>query len=58
VQITLYAGETLVKMQDEYDALVSELSDIADIAPGVTPNRFQMTEIDTLPILGKNLIRL
>ena len=58
MQITFYAGETLVKMQDEYDALVSELSDIADIAPGVMPNRFQMTEIDTLPIIGKNLIRL
>jgi TRAP-type C4-dicarboxylate transport system substrate-binding protein len=51
VQITLYAGETLVKMQDEYDALVSGLSDIADIAPGVTPNRFQLAEIDTLPML-------
>ena len=51
VKITLYTAETLVKMQDEYDSLVNGLSDIADIAPGVTPNRFPLSEIDTLPML-------
>jgi TRAP-type C4-dicarboxylate transport system substrate-binding protein len=51
IKITVYAGETLVKMQDDYDSLVNGLSDLVDIAPGVTPGRFPLSEIDTLPML-------
>jgi TRAP-type C4-dicarboxylate transport system substrate-binding protein len=54
VKITHYGGETLVKMVDQYDSLVSGLSDISTISPTVTPGRFPLAEIDQLPMLFPN----
>jgi len=54
VKITQYPGETLVKMKDEYDAVVSGLSDIATISAAITPGRFPLSEIDLLPMLFPN----
>ncbi len=51
IKITHYAEETLVKIQDQYDALVSGLSDIALIETDVTPGRFPKTEYFGLPEL-------
>jgi len=51
VKITHYAGESLVKAKDQYDALVSGLSDIALVDPSETPGRFPQTEFDTLPYI-------
>ena len=51
VKITHYPGETLVKAKDQYDALVSKLSDIALVDTSETPGRFPQTEFDTLPYI-------
>lgn len=54
IKITHYGGESLVKLQDQYDALVSGLSDIAMIETDVTPGRFPKTEFYSLPFLSPN----
>ena len=51
IQITNYAAQTLSKMPNAYDDLVSGMSDLAVVATGMTPGRFPMSEIDTLPML-------
>jgi TRAP-type transport system periplasmic protein len=51
VEITTFSGETLVKQQDQYDAVLSGLCDIALMIPDVTPGRFPLSGIDTLPML-------
>jgi TRAP-type C4-dicarboxylate transport system substrate-binding protein len=51
VKITHYAGETLVKAKDQFDGLVSGLSDIALVDTSETPGRFLQTEFDTLPYI-------
>jgi len=51
VKITHYAGETLVKAKDQFDGLVSGLSDIALVDTSETPGRFPQTEFDTLPYI-------
>ena len=54
IKITHYDSETLVKIQDQYDSLVSGLSDIALIETDVTPGRFPKTEYFGLPELFPN----
>jgi TRAP-type C4-dicarboxylate transport system substrate-binding protein len=54
IKITHYGGESLVKIQDQYDSLVSGLSDIAMIELDVTPGRFPKTEFYTLPFISDN----
>jgi len=54
IKITHYAGESLVKMQDQYDGLVSGLSDIAMIELDNTPGRFPKTEFYTLPFVSNS----
>jgi TRAP-type C4-dicarboxylate transport system substrate-binding protein len=54
IKITHYGGETLVKIQDQYDGVVSGLSDIALIETDVTPGRFPKTEFFGLPELYPN----
>lgn len=51
VKITTYPGGTLVKQQDEYDAVLSNLCDIILLYPDITPGRFQLSGLDTLPML-------
>jgi TRAP-type transport system periplasmic protein len=51
VKITHYGGETLVKAKDQYDGLISGLSDIALVDTSETPGRFPTTEFDTLPFI-------
>lgn len=51
IQITNYAAQALSKMPNAYDDLVSGMSDLAVVATGMTPGRFPMSEIDTLPML-------
>lgn len=51
VKITHYPNETLVKMKDQYDGLVSGMSDIAMVNTSETPGRFPQTEFDTLPYI-------
>jgi TRAP-type C4-dicarboxylate transport system substrate-binding protein len=51
VKITHYGAETLVKAKDQYDGLVSGLSDIAMVDTSETPGRFPTTEFDTLPYI-------
>lgn len=51
VKITHYPSETLVKAKDQYDGLVSGLSDIALVDPAETPGRFTESEFDTLPFI-------
>lgn len=51
VKITVYPGGTLVKQQDEYDAVLSGLTDIGLVIPDVTPGRFDLSGLDTLPML-------
>ena len=51
VKITHYGGETLVKLADNYDAVVSGLADMAMVEPDVTPGRFPLSEINRLPFI-------
>jgi TRAP-type transport system periplasmic protein len=51
VKITHYGAETLVKAKDQYDGLVSGLSDIALVDTSETSGRFPTTEFDTLPYI-------
>jgi TRAP-type C4-dicarboxylate transport system substrate-binding protein len=51
VKVTHYAGESLVKAKDQYDSLVSGLSDMALVDPSETSGRFPQTEFDTLPYI-------
>jgi TRAP-type C4-dicarboxylate transport system substrate-binding protein len=54
VKITHYAGESLVKSKDQYDALMAGLCDIALVDPSETPGRFAQMEFDTLPYIFPN----
>jgi TRAP-type C4-dicarboxylate transport system substrate-binding protein len=54
IKITHYAGESLVKAKDQYDAVLSGLCDIAFIDPSETPGRFSQLEFDTLPYIFPN----
>jgi len=54
IKITHYGGESLVKIQDQYDSLVSGLSDMALVELDVTPGRFTKTEFYALPFLSDN----
>ena len=54
VKITHFAGETLNKMKDEYDAVLLGLADISTFSAAVTPGRFPMCEIDLLPMIFPN----
>ena len=54
VKITHYAGESLVKAKDQYDATVAGLCDIAFVDPSETPGRFSQLEFDTLPYIFPN----
>ena len=49
VKITQYAGSSLVKAKDQYDATISGLCDLAFVDPNETPGRFPELEFDTLP---------
>jgi len=51
VQITTYAGESLVKAKDQYDSLVAGLSDVALVEPNQHPGRFPQAEFDSLPFV-------
>ena len=51
IKITHYAGESLVRGRDQYDAVESGLCDIALVDPSETPGRFPQSEFDTLPFL-------
>jgi TRAP-type transport system periplasmic protein len=51
VKITHYGAETLVKAKDQYDGLVSGLSDMALVDTSETSGRFPTTEFDTLPYI-------
>jgi TRAP-type transport system periplasmic protein len=54
VKITHYGAETLVKAKDQFDGLVSGLSDIALVDPSETSGRFPTAEFDTLPFIFPN----
>jgi TRAP-type C4-dicarboxylate transport system substrate-binding protein len=54
VKITHYAGESLVKAKDQYDAVIAGLCDIAFVDPSETPGRFPQMEFDTLPYIFPN----
>ena len=54
IKITHYAGESLVKAKDQYDAVISGLCDIAFVDPSETPGRFSQLEFDTLPYIFPN----
>jgi TRAP-type C4-dicarboxylate transport system substrate-binding protein len=54
IKITHYAGESLVKAKDQYDAVISGLCDIAFVDPSETPGRFAQMEFDTLPYIFPN----
>ena len=51
IKITQYAGASLVKAKDQYDALISGLCDIAFVDPNETPGRFPEMEFDALPYI-------
>ena len=54
IKITHYAGESLVKAKDQYDATIAGLCDIAFVDPSETPGRFPQLEFDTLPYIFPN----
>jgi TRAP-type C4-dicarboxylate transport system substrate-binding protein len=54
IKITHYAGESLVKAKDQYDAVIAGLCDIAFVDPSETPGRFAQMEFDTLPYIFPN----
>ncbi|MFC1867079.1 TRAP transporter substrate-binding protein [Thermodesulfobacteriota bacterium] len=49
VKITIYPAQTLVKMRDTYDAVVSGIADIAWGLTLVTPGRFVLSNVITIP---------
>jgi TRAP-type C4-dicarboxylate transport system substrate-binding protein len=51
VKITDYPGESLVKVDSQYDALQAGLSDIALVDVSQTGGRFPLMEFDTLPMI-------
>ena len=51
IKITQYAGSSLVKAKDQYDATLSGLCDMSFVDPNETPGRFPEMEFDTLPYL-------
>jgi TRAP-type C4-dicarboxylate transport system substrate-binding protein len=54
VKITHYDSESLVKLQDQYDALVSGLSDLGQVSTETTPGRFVLSAIVGLPFMFPN----
>ena len=49
VKITIYPAQTLVKMRDTYDGVVSGIADIAYGLTLVTPGRFPLSNVITIP---------
>jgi TRAP-type transport system periplasmic protein len=54
IKITHYDSESLVKLQDQYDALVSGLADIGQVSTETTPGRFVLSGIVGLPFMFPN----
>ena len=54
IKVTQYAGGSLVKAKDQYDATISGLCDVAFVDPNETPGRFPEMEFDTLPYIFPN----
>lgn len=54
VVIDVYGAETLVKMGDLYDALLTGISDICLVSPPRTPGRFPLLEISHLPFIFRS----
>ncbi len=54
IKITHYPSETLVKQQDNYDAVTTGLTDIAFISTDSTPGRFPLSEFGSLPDVFPN----
>jgi TRAP-type C4-dicarboxylate transport system substrate-binding protein len=51
VKITQYAGGSLAKQADQYEAVTSGLCDMALVCPSAMPGRFPHFEFDGLPFL-------
>jgi TRAP-type C4-dicarboxylate transport system substrate-binding protein len=49
VKVTIYPAETLCKMVDTYDAVVSGIADIGYGLTQITPGRFPLTMVMTIP---------
>jgi len=49
LKITLYPAETLCKMADTYDAVVSGIADIGYGLTQMTPGRFPLSMVVTIP---------
>jgi TRAP-type transport system periplasmic protein len=54
VKITHYAGESLVKAKDMYDAVAYGVCDIGLFDPAEVAGRFPVIEFDTLPFIFPN----
>ncbi len=52
VKVTTYPAATLFKPPDAYDAVLTGVTDIAWVFPGMNPGRFPLQEIVSLPFLG------
>ncbi len=51
VKITFYAGESLAKAPDTYDAVVNGTADMGWPDPGFTPGVFPLSEVANLPMV-------
>lgn len=49
VKITIYPAQTLCKMRDTYDAVVSGIADIGYGLTLITPGRFMLSNVITIP---------
>ncbi len=56
VKITVYAGASLVKQIDEYNAVSKGLVDMVNFAPMVTPGQFPVAEFINLAMLFQDTI--
>jgi TRAP-type C4-dicarboxylate transport system substrate-binding protein len=54
IKITHYAGQTLAKQNENYDAVTSGLADIGLISTGAFAGRFPLSELMQLPMLFPN----
>ncbi len=54
VEITVYAGGTMLKGPESYDGVVNGIADISAIVPGWSPGRFRAWEVFDLPGLPIN----
>jgi len=51
IKITQYAGQTLAKQNENLDAVMSGLADIALLSTGAFPGRFPLCELMQLPMM-------